>query len=309
MKINFLGTGAGLPSKYRNTQSIVLNFMDELKECWMIDCGEATQHKIMKNNIKPRKINKIFISHFHGDHILGLMGFLSSRNFLLSEEETPLTIYGPTGIKEYVELNLSFLKVKLSYDIQYIEYNANNIIFENDKVEVKVFQLNHTIDSYGFEIKFKNKKGSLKAEKLKEIGIMPGPFYKEIKNNEYFTYNNKKYFSKDFLEKEKKGKVLTIISDTIYFDELLDKLTDTDILITECTYLKEEDYELAKKHKHLNIIDINNFYNYKKFDKMYLTHISSRYDKKELIDIEKNIKLKFENLELVNDLDEYEITI
>ena len=108
MEVQFLGTGAGLPGKFRNTQSFVFNFMQELKECWMFDCGEATQNQILRTNIKPTKITKIFISHLHADHVLGLIGFLSSRSFLLDTKASDVTIYGPVGIKDFIENNLLF---------------------------------------------------------------------------------------------------------------------------------------------------------------------------------------------------------
>ena len=80
MEITFLGTGAGVPSRSRNVTSIMLKLLDESNEMWMFDCGEATQHQIMKTTLKPRKVTKIFITHLHGDHIFGLPGFLSSRS-------------------------------------------------------------------------------------------------------------------------------------------------------------------------------------------------------------------------------------
>ena len=92
MEIQFLGTGAGQPSKSRNTQAIALKMLDERNEIWLFDCGEATQHQILNTTIKPRKITKIFITHLHGDHIFGLPGFLSSRSFQSSDEQTDLEL-------------------------------------------------------------------------------------------------------------------------------------------------------------------------------------------------------------------------
>ncbi len=305
MKVQFLGTGAGLPSKLRNTQSLVFNFMQDLKECWMFDCGEATQHQIMNTAIKPSKINKIFISHLHGDHILGLIGFLSSRSFLLNKEELPLTIFGPKGIKEFVEFNINITKSVLGYNVNYVEFENDKIIFENDKVCVEVFSLEHTIESYGFKIKFNSKKGALKVDKLCELGIMPSPLYRTIKEQDTFVFENKTYNSADFLEEDILGKTITVINDTVYFEELNNILQGTNILITECTYLKEEELHLAKKHKHLNISDIYNFSNQVQFDKIYLTHISSRYDSYEIKNIKDNILL--DNIEIVQDLDEHSL--
>src|SRR5690625_6291412 len=86
MEIKFLGTGAGVPSKERNVSSLALNLTEEINHIWLFDCGEATQHQILRTNLKPRKINKVFITHLHGDHIYGLPGLLSSRSFLNGED-------------------------------------------------------------------------------------------------------------------------------------------------------------------------------------------------------------------------------
>lgn len=82
MELIFLGTGAGMPSKQRNTSSVVLNLVEERGTYWLIDCGEATQHQLLYTSLKPRRIEKIFITHMHGDHIYGLPGLLGSRSFL-----------------------------------------------------------------------------------------------------------------------------------------------------------------------------------------------------------------------------------
>ena len=91
MKLIVLGSGAGLPSKDRNTQSIILDCVDEYNEYILFDVGEATQHRILNTHIKPSKIKNIFITHLHGDHIFGLPGFLSSRAFQ-GGQNIPLTI-------------------------------------------------------------------------------------------------------------------------------------------------------------------------------------------------------------------------
>lgn len=302
MQLTFLGTGAGLPSKYRNTQGFVFNFMQELKECWLFDCGEAIQHKIMHTTIKPSKIRRIFISHMHGDHILGLIGFLSSRNFLLNDDKLPLTIYGPTGIKDFVESSLKFTQSYLNYEIDFVEYTQEEIIYQTDKVAVEIKALHHTIDAYGFNIKFAQKKGKLLVDKLNQLGIKPGPFYKTIKEQESFTHNGITYLSKDFLDSSQKGKVISIINDTTYFDDLDNFVANSDILISECTYLKSDELELAKKHKHMNIHHINHFVEKFNFDKIYLTHISSRYDYNDIKAIQQTLN---DTITIVNDLDEY----
>lgn len=152
MEITFLGTGAGVPSKERNVSALALSLLQEENHIWLFDCGEATQHQILHTSIKPRKINKIFITHLHGDHIFGLPGFLSSRSFQGGEEE--LTIYGPKGIKQFVETSIQISQSHLSYPIHYIEIEDGSVIKEHN-FTIHVKQLDHGIPSYGYRIEEK----------------------------------------------------------------------------------------------------------------------------------------------------------
>lgn len=121
MQIQFLGTGAGQPSKARNVSSLALKLLDEINQVWLFDCGEGTQNQILETTIRPRKVAKIFITHLHGDHIFGLPGFLSSRSFQSSEEQTDIDIYGPVGIRSFVLGSLRVLV--LAYLIGFIFMN------------------------------------------------------------------------------------------------------------------------------------------------------------------------------------------
>src|SRR5699024_1158172 len=145
MKIGFLGTGAGIPSKERNVTSIILDLTQEINKSWLFDCGEGTQHQILHTSIKPRKLNKIFITHLHGDHIFGLPGILRSRSFLGGNDL--LTIYGPQGIKQFVETALSISQSHLSYPIKYVELKNGGKVFEDDSFIVDYIVLDHNIKS------------------------------------------------------------------------------------------------------------------------------------------------------------------
>src|SRR5699024_1250858 len=129
MEIKFLGTGAGVPSKERNVSSLALNLTEEINHIWLFDCGEATQHQILRTNLKPRKINKIIITHLHGDHIYVLPGLLKSGSF--SNNDDLLNIYGHQWIKEYIGKNLKINQTNLTYPLEIIEFHEG-IFFKAD---------------------------------------------------------------------------------------------------------------------------------------------------------------------------------
>ena len=157
MEIQFLGTSAGQPSKSRNVSCTALKLLDELNEVWLFDVGEATQHQILKTNIRPRKVTRIFISHTHGDHIFGLPGFLSSRSF--QGDGGPLTIYGPAGIEQFVQTSLRVSKTRVSYPIKYVVLKEDGLIFENDIFAVYTARLDHRVPSFGFRVVEKPRPG------------------------------------------------------------------------------------------------------------------------------------------------------
>ncbi|MDF2815224.1 MAG: ribonuclease, partial [Paenibacillus sp.] len=116
MDLYFLGTGAGMPSKERNVTSIALRLYEERGTFWLFDCGEGTQHQIMRSSLKLSKLEYIFITHLHGDHIYGLPGLLSSRSN--QGGDTPVTLFGPSGLKQFIDYALSISQTHLTYELK-----------------------------------------------------------------------------------------------------------------------------------------------------------------------------------------------
>lgn len=301
VEICFLGTGAGLPSKGRNVSSIALNLLQEINSVWLFDCGEATQHQILHTTIKPRKINKIFITHLHGDHIFGLPGLISSRSFLDGQDE--LKVYGPKGIKQFIETSLSVSKTHITYPLTIIEYDEG-VIYEDDYFKVSTIKLDHGITSYGFKIAEKDKPGQLLVHKLKEAGIQPGPIYKQIKENNMTTLEDGRTIKReDFIGPPKKGRVITIFGDTRYIEDHYKFINESDVLIHEATFDKES-VELAKKYFHTTTAQAAQLAKLSDVKKLILTHISSRYqksDEKKLLQEAKDI---FPNTIIAHDFTE-----
>lgn len=275
MEVTFLGTGAGMPSKERNVSALILNLLHEINESWLFDCGEATQHQILRTTLKPRKITKIFITHLHGDHIFGLPGLLSSRSFLNGDDT--VTIFGPVGIKEYVETSLQISRTQLTYPIQFVELQDEGVVFENERFIIHNLKLDHNITSFGYRITEKDQLGELLVDKLIERGVKPGPIFKTIKENEQTRLADGTVIErKDVLGPPKKGKTVTIFGDTRYHAAYASFIEGSDLLIHEATFDKDKK-QLARQYYHTTTYDAARLAKDANVKQLILTHISSRY--------------------------------
>lgn len=276
MEVFFLGTGAGIPSKGRNVTAIALKLLEERGAIWLFDCGEATQHQILHTSIKPGRIEKIFITHLHGDHIYGLPGLLASRSFQGGESE--LTVYGPIGIKEYIETSLRVSGTYLKYPLKVKEITEERL-FEDEQFTVEARELEHGIQSFGFRILEKDRPGTLLVDKLKELGIKPGPQYKQIKEGSPVTLEDGTVMeAHHFLGPRQPGRIVAILGDTRKCQGALELAKDADLLVHEATFAAS-DGGLAYDYFHSTTRHAAETAKQAGAKKLCLTHISSRYDR------------------------------
>lgn len=295
-----------MPAKLRNVTSIALKLLEERGAIWLFDVGEATQHQILHTSIKPRRIEKIFITHLHGDHIYGLPGLLSSRSF--QGGETEVTVYGPKGIKQYIEMSLSLSQTYLKYPLDIIEI-SEGVIFEDEQFVVEVRLLEHGIPSYGYRITEKDRPGTLLADKLIEAGVKPGPIYKQIKNGESVTLVDGRVLDpNEFLGSEQKGRVVTILGDTRYCENALVLAKEADLLVHEATFSKGEE-TLAFEYFHSTTYQAADIARRAGCKQLCLTHISSRYDRNEWRELVAEAKETFPNTDIAEDFKEIHIPL
>lgn len=307
MQLLFLGTGSGVPGKQRNVSSIALKLLEERNSIWLFDCGEGTQHQILRTTLKPRKIEKIFISHMHGDHIYGLPGLLSSRGFQGGEE--PITIYGPQGIKGYVMSSLKYSKTYLNYRLKFVEFTDNQVIFEDEQFKVTVKELKHGIPSYGFRIEEADHEGTLDAELLKKLDVPSGAIYGQLKNKQVVTLNDGRVLDgNDFVGPNQKGRVVTILGDTVKHPNSVILGKDANVLVHEATFGQAE-ADLAKSYHHSTVTQAAEVAMEANAQKLLLTHFSSRYLYKDLKANERDARRVFPNTYAMQDFDEVEIPL
>lgn len=307
MELLFLGTGSGVPAKQRNVTSIALKLLEERNTIWLFDCGEATQQQILHTTLKPRKVDKIFITHLHGDHIFGLPGFLSSRSF--QGGDGPLTIYGPVGIKNYVMTSLKISGTVLKYSLQFHEILEEGILFEDEHFKVICRKLKHGIQSFGYRIEEADHQGTLQAEKLKEAGIPFGPLFGKLKQGKTITLEDGRVFNgKDFIGETQKGRIVTILGDTKKTKNCILLAENASVLVHESTF-DGTNRKMARDYNHSTNIDAAEVAKEANVGRLLLTHISARYLGRDIYLLEKEAKKIFPNTKVVNDFDEIDIPL
>ncbi|RRG09590.1 MAG: ribonuclease Z [Lactobacillus sp.] len=301
MQIEFLGTGAGSPSKQRNVTSIALKLLEERNAIWLFDVGEATQHQILRTTIRPRKIEKIFITHLHGDHIFGLPGLLSSRSFQGGNE--PLTIYGPRGIEDFVRVSLKVSETKLSYPLKFVELTDGGVIFKDKTFTVSCEKLDHKIECFGYRIVEHDHPGELKVEKLKEMNIPSGPVYGQLKAGKTVTLEDGTILDgHDFIGMPQKGRIVAILGDTRKNGNSIKLARNADVLVHESTFAKGEG-RMARNYYHSTSAQAAQIAKTANVGRLLLTHISARYTGRAAYELAYQVRDVFSATRVVNDLD------
>ncbi|WP_314852048.1 ribonuclease Z [uncultured Granulicatella sp.] len=305
MELQFLGTGAGVPAKMRNVSSIALKLLDERNEIWLFDCGEATQQQILNTTIRPGKIKKIFITHLHGDHIFGLPGLLTSRSFQGGEDE--LIVYGPKGIKRFIDASISVSYSKLGYPLKVVEFEEDGVLFSDQQFRVEAMKLEHGIPSYGFRITESDQIGELKAEELRAIGVPFGPVFGRLKRGEVVTLEDGRVIDgKDYVSEDIKGRVVVICGDTRFTPKSITLAQNANVLVHEATYEADKE-KTARQHFHSTSKQAATIALEANVQQLYLTHISARYLGHQVSQLEQEARKVFPKTKVVKDFDTFTI--
>jgi len=305
VNITFLGTSSGVPTLTRNVSSLALK-LSQKAEIWLFDCGEGTQHQIMKSNIKSSQIKKIFITHMHGDHIYGLPGLLATLG--LSGNSKGIEIYGPSKLKDFILSALKNSYCKISFPLNFFEvenYASNQKdIFENNEVKVRCASLKHRLPSYGYRVSEKDKPGKFNIEKAKRSNIPPGPIYSRLQSGEKVELEDGRIFNgNEFCGEPRKGESFVYCTDTIFTDSAVQLSKNADLLVHESTF-SEKDENMAYEKLHSTTIMAARTALLSNSKKLVLTHLSPRYTSKSSIkpnDLLKEAKEIFPNTSLAKD--------
>ena len=290
-----LGTGATFPTENRNHPA----FYFEYKGIGILfDCGENTQKQFRVAKISPTKLEYILITHWHGDHILGLPGLLF--NLANSEYNKKLSIVLPKGFKDRLLKLIEIYDIPIDYDLDIIEVEKDGIVIDKKEFYIEAMYVKHSVPTLAYYFKQKDY-WKLCNNKLKEYGLYgKHRLLTVLKEKKEIEYKGRKIKIEE-VGYIKKGFKFTYITDTIYFDGLIDFAKDSDILVIESTYI--EDPEKAKEYFHMDFSDAYKVFKDSNSNIMLVTHISQRYEE-HLDEVEQKIQT-YDRVYLIKDFDRF----
>lgn len=295
MKLHILGCYAATPRTLTNPTSQVLEIENHL---FLIDCGEGTQVQLRKNKIKFSRIERIFISHLHGDHFFGLPGLIST--FRLLGRDKDLHIYGPKGIQEAITLLLKLGNSWTNYKLIFHELSSkkSEVIFEDTKVKVKTIPMDHRIYTNGFlfsELPGERKLNVLATAKHKIDKV----YFRSIKQGKDIKLDDGSIIANSELSLDPPPpKHYAYCSDTGFNRDVIPLIKEVDLLYHEATFLESEAH-LAKKTKHSTATEAATIAKEAEVFRLILGHFSTRY--KSILPFKEEATKIFSKVDLADD--------
>jgi ribonuclease Z len=293
LALTILGNNSAIPAHGRNPTAQVLQTQDEN---YLIDCGEGTQVQLTKYKVKRSRINKIFISHLHGDHYFGLIGLVTSMG--LTGRTNDLHIYGPAMLEQIIQIHLDAATTTLPYKIYFHIVKEEGEIANDKRLRVHAFKVSHRIECYGFLFtEIKNPRRIL--PELAKAYEIPEAYYGELqKGNDYTTKKGTIISNETVTEATTSSKSYAYCADTIYDESIVYKIKGADLIYHETTYLKDLEQRAAERF-HSTTTQAGNIAKLAGAKKLIIGHFSSKYEV--LDDFLTETKTVFENTELAEE--------
>jgi len=274
MKLVFLGTSAAQPTENRGLSCICLERDGEIL---MFDAGEAAQISFMKSGLGWNKKMKLFVTHMHGDHCVGILGLLQTMS-MQNRTET-LEIFGPNGIEEFIAANIKVLNFGLSFPVLITTINEGKI-FEDEKFSIHVCKANHSVSAFSYLFEEKDKPGRFNIDKANQFGIPEGKLWSDLQKGQDITIDDKIIKSEQVLGEKRPGKKIGISGDTMPSRELEKFFANCDYLVFDSTFLEEEK-DRAQETCHSTAKQAATLGKNAKVKNLVLTHFSARYKNEE----------------------------
>lgn len=296
MEAFILGCGGMMPLPYRHLTSVLLRREGDL---FLFDCGEGTQVSLRRLNLKWKKIDAIFISHTHADHVTGLPGILM-LNAQVDRTE-PLYIYGPPKIKEYVETSRRVLDMYINYPIVVKEIEAPCVVHSGKDFYIRAFPLDHTKICVGYTLEELDRPGEFNPEKARELGVPVGPLWAQLQQGfEVKAADGSIVKPEQVLGQKRSGRKFSFVTDTLYKTSIANEVRGSDLLVCEGMF-ENELIDQAKEKKHMTASQAATIARDAEVRRMCMIHYSPRYTDRELDKLLQEAKEVWPKAELSRD--------
>ena len=277
MEAFILGCGGMMPLPYRHLTSVLLRREGNL---FLFDCGEGTQVSLRRLNLKWKKIDAIFISHTHADHVTGLPGILMLTAQV--DRTEPLYIYGPPKIKEYVETSRRVLDMYINYPIVVQEITAPCVVHSGKDFYIRAFPLEHTKTCVGYTLEELDRPGEFNPQKAQELGVPCGPLWSQLQQGfEVKAADGTIIKPEQVLGEKRSGRKFSFVTDTLYKSSIAPEVRGSDLLICEGMF-EDELIDQAKEKKHMTASQAATIARDAQVRRMCMIHYSPRYTDRDL---------------------------
>jgi ribonuclease Z len=278
-ELTILGSGSALPTSRRYPTAQALNVLERF---FLIDCGEGTQLQLRNARVKLGKLNTIFISHLHGDHVFGLFGLLSSFNLL--GRQSGLTIYGPPDLEEMLTFFRKHFAEELQYSLSFIPLNSRSFyqVYDDSATEVFTFPLKHRIPTWGYLFREKPREPNIKKEAIERFHLGIKDILHIKSGDDFIAPDGTLVPRSDLIIEGKLPRSYAYCSDTSYYERISKWIEGVDLLYHEATFI-DADRKIAKQTGHSTAAQAAMIAKNAKVKKLILGHFSNRYKSVDVI--------------------------
>ena len=271
MQVTFLGTSGAVPTTERNTTAI---FCRREGDEFLFDCGEGTQRQMMRYGT-GFSVTHLFVTHLHGDHVLGIPGLVQTWDF--NDREEPLAIHVPRGRRSRIRKLIHATGADPAYPIRINEVSAGEVALSRDDYEVRAFEVDHRTSAVGYALVEDDRKGRFDREKAEEeLGIPPGPKYSKLHAGEPVEHDGRVIQPEEVVGPPRPGRKLVYTGDTRPVGETVEVAADADLLIHDATFTEERS-DRAGETGHSTAGQAAEIARRAGAKRLALVHISSRY--------------------------------
>lgn len=275
MRFTFLGTSAGTPTASRNVTALALA-MDDQKEWYLFDCGEGTQHRLLKSRYSSAKLKTIFITHVHGDHCYGLPGLIASAN--MSGRKAPLTVCAPDGIEQYVRNTFALTDVhNLRFPLNFVRSDQDDFHYRDEHISVNAVAMSHRVPCFAYHAT-EIPPYHINENKLTELGVPRGPLWHELQQgNDVSLENGTRIKAEQMRTAGWTPRSAVIGGDNDKPELLLKALKQSDLLIHEATFTEDVLARVGPQYMHSTAAMVAKTAEKAELKHLILTHFSQRY--------------------------------